>query len=108
VQHRIEFDTNILVSHQAWMNPNYIVVVEQDLDKLLTMGFIVPMEEVTWLSPIVVVWKKNGKFRICMDFQKSNVAKKNEPYPLPFMEEILDMVLGHEVYPFSDGFLGYH
>jgi hypothetical protein len=43
-----------------------------------------------------------------MEFQKSNVAKKNEPYPLPFMEEILDMVLGHEVYPSLDGFLGYH
>jgi hypothetical protein len=58
------------------------------------MGFIVPMEEATWLSPIVVVLKKNGKFRICMEFQKSNVAKKNEPYPLPFTKEILDMVLG--------------
>jgi hypothetical protein len=30
-----------------------------------------------------------------MDFQKLNVAKKNEPYPLPFMEVILDMVVGH-------------
>jgi hypothetical protein len=71
-------------------------------------GFIIPMEEATWLSPIVVVSKKNQKLRICMDFRKLNVAKKNEPYPLPFMEEILDMVLGHEVYSFLDGFLGYH
>jgi hypothetical protein len=66
------------------------------------------MEEATWLSPIVVVLKKNGELRICMDFQNLNVAKKNEPYPLPFTEEILDMVLGHEVYSFLDGFLGYH
>jgi hypothetical protein len=29
-----------------------------------------------------------------MEFQKSNVAKKNEPYPLPFTKEKLDMVLG--------------
>jgi hypothetical protein len=28
-----------------------------------------------------------------MDFEKLNVAKKNEPYPLPFIEEVLDMVL---------------
>ncbi len=62
-QHRIELNTNIHVSHQAqyWMNPNYIVVVKQDLDKLLTIGFTTPVEEATWLSPIVVVSKKNRK-----------------------------------------------
>jgi hypothetical protein len=90
------------------MNPNYIAVMKQDLDNFLIVVFIVPMEKTTWLSPIVVVLKKNGKFRICMDFRKLNVAKKTEPYPLPFMEEILNMVLGHEVYSFLDGFLGYH
>jgi hypothetical protein len=42
------------------MNLNYVVIVKQDLDKLLTMGFITPVEA-TWLSPIVVVLKKNGK-----------------------------------------------
>ncbi len=89
------------------MNLNYVVVMKQDLDKLLTMGFIIPMEEATWFSPIVVVSKKNGKLRIWMDFRKLNVAKKNEPYPLPFTKEILDMVLGHEVYSFLDGFLAY-
>jgi hypothetical protein len=61
MQHRIELDTNILASHQAWMNPNYIVIMKQDLDKLLTMGFIIPMEEATWFSPIVVALKINGK-----------------------------------------------
>jgi hypothetical protein len=35
----------------------------------------------------VVVLKKNGKFLICMDLWKLNVAKKNEPYPLPFTKE---------------------
>jgi hypothetical protein len=66
------------------------------------------MEEATWLSPIVVVSKKNKQFQICMDFQKLNATTKNDPYPLPFMEEVLDMVAGHEVYLFFDGFLGYH
>jgi hypothetical protein len=57
VQHRIELDIDILVSHQAWMNPNYVVIMKKDLDKLLTMGFIIPMEEAAWLSPIVMVSK---------------------------------------------------
>jgi hypothetical protein len=50
------------------MNSNYVVVVKQDLDKLLVVGFIILVEEVTWLSSIVVVPKKNGKLQICMDF----------------------------------------
>jgi hypothetical protein len=109
-QHQIELDTNIPASHQTRyrMNLNYIVIVKQDLDKLLAIGFIVPMEEATWLYPIVVVLKKNGKLQICMDFQKLNVVTKKDPYPLPFMEEVLDMVAGHEVYSFLDGFSSYH
>ncbi len=57
VQHWIEFNTNIPTSHQARyrMNSDYVVVVKQDLDKFLAIGFIAPMEEATWHSPIVVV-----------------------------------------------------
>ncbi len=109
-QHWIEFNTNIPVSHQIQhqMNLNYVVVVKQDLDKLLVAGFIVLMEEATWLSSIVVVPKKNKKLQICVDFWKLNVTMKKYPYPLPFMEEVLDIVVGHEVYSFLGGFSSYH
>jgi hypothetical protein len=58
------------------MNPNYAVVVKQDLDKLLVVGFIKLVEQVTWLLPIVVVLKNNNKLRICISFWKLNVATK--------------------------------
>ncbi len=41
-------------------------------------------------------------------FWKLNVAMKKDPYYLPFSKEVLDMVVGHEVYSFLDGFSGYH
>jgi hypothetical protein len=66
------------------------------------------MEEATWLSSIVVVPKKNKKLQICVDFWKLNVTMKKYPYPLPFMEEVLDIVVGHEVYSFLGGFSSYH
>ena len=61
--HRIKLDTAISPSHQAWycMNPNYAKAVKEDLEKLLNAGFIEPVDHATWLSPIVVVPKKNGK-----------------------------------------------
>ncbi len=56
-QHLIELDTTISPSHQNpyRMNPNYVVIIKQDLDKLLTARFIVVMEELgfhpLWWSP---------------------------------------------------------
>jgi len=90
------------------MNLNYAIVVKQDLDKLLAIGFITLVEEATWLLAIVVVPKKNGKLQIYVDFCKLNVATKKDPYLLPFTKEVLDMVVGHEMFFFLDGFLGYH
>ncbi len=61
-QHRIELDTSIPLVHQARyrLNPNYVVAIKQDIDKLLAIGFIQPTKEATWLSLIMVVFKKNG------------------------------------------------
>jgi hypothetical protein len=60
------------------------------------------------LSPIVVIPKKNGKLRICIDFKKLNVATKKDPYPLPFIDEVLNIVTGYEAYSFFDGYSRYH
>ncbi len=59
------------------MNPNYVVIVKQDIDKLLVADFMKLVEEVTKLFLIVVVPKKNGKLRICVDFRKLNAITKN-------------------------------
>jgi hypothetical protein len=66
------------------------------------------VEEASWLSPIVIVPKKNGKLRVCVDFRKLNVATKKDPYPLPFTDEVLDTVIGYALYTFLDGFCGYN
>ncbi len=90
------------------MNLNYVTAVKHDIDKLLTVGFIQPIEEATWLSPIMVVPKKNGKLRICVDFKKLNKATKKDPYPWPFSNEILNTIARYENYLFLDGYSGYH
>jgi hypothetical protein len=41
---------------------------------LLVAGFIKPIEEATWLSPIVAVLNKNGKQKNCVNFKKLNAA----------------------------------
>jgi hypothetical protein len=60
------------------------------------------------LSPIVVVPKKIGKLRICIDFKKLNATTKKDPYPLPFIDEVFYTVVGYEAYSFLDGYSRYH
>jgi hypothetical protein len=56
------------------MNQNYELAVKQNLDKLLIIGFIEPMDQFTRLSPIVVVPNTNIELKICIDFRKLNLA----------------------------------
>jgi len=65
-------DTTILLAHQAKykLNPNYATIVKQYINKLLAVWFIKSIKEVTWLSPIVIVPKKNGKLKTYINFGK--------------------------------------
>ena len=90
------------------MNPNYALKVNEEIDKLLRLGFIRPVTQATWLSLIVVVPKKNGTFRVCVDYRKLNVVTITDAFPLPFTDRVVDVEDGHEVYSFLDGFSGYN
>jgi hypothetical protein len=55
-----------------------------------------------------MVPKKFDKLCICVNFRKLNAIMKKDSYRLRFTEEVLDMVVGHKVYSFLDGFSSYH
>ena len=90
------------------MNPNYAAKVKDEIDKLLRVGFIQPVKWATWLSPIVVVPKKNGKIRVCVDYRKLNAATVMDGFPLPVTDSVLDTVAGHECQSFLDRFNDYN
>ena len=56
----------------------------------------------------MLVPKKNDKIRVCVNYRKLNAATVTDAFPLPFMDGVLDVVSGHEVYSFLDGFSGYN
>ncbi|KAL3697673.1 hypothetical protein R1sor_011749 [Riccia sorocarpa] len=87
---------------QYRMNPKYSLMVKDEIDKYLKADIIYPVLSSEWVSPIVIVPKKNGKIRVCQDF------KKKDHHPLPFIDQVLDQVSGHECYSFLDGFSGYN
>jgi hypothetical protein len=75
------------------MNPNYALKVRENLDKLLDVGFIHHIETTQWLSLLLIVPKKNGKLCICVDYRKLNAQTKKDPFPLPFLDSILNLVV---------------
>ncbi|MCO5579806.1 hypothetical protein L7F22_033668 [Adiantum nelumboides] len=79
-----------------------------EVNKLLKAGFIYPVTNFEWVSPVVVTPKKNGKWRLCVDYKPLNAATKRNHFPLPFQDEILNEVVGHERYTVCDGYSGYY
>jgi hypothetical protein len=59
---------------------------------------------------MVVQPKKHDpkKLRICVDFWGLNKQTVTDPFPTPFADEIINEVIGHEFYSFTDGFSGYN
>ena len=78
------------------------------IDKLLKNGFIRPVKRATWLRPIIVVPKKKGRIRVCIDYKKLNTVTVTNAFPLPFTDSVLDAVARYEMYNFLDGFSRYN
>ena len=65
--------------------------VKKEIDKMLEMGIIQPSTS-QWASPIVLVEKKDGDMRFCVDYCKLNEVSKFDAYPMPRVEEVLESV----------------
>ena len=60
-----------------------------EIDRLLAVGFIYQVEYTEWALPVVIVPKKNGKLRVCVDYKPLNATTKRNYYPLSFQDEML-------------------
>ena len=101
-------------------------VVSKEVLKWLDTGVIYLISDSAWVSLIQVVPKKGGTtvikiennillpsrtvtgWRICIDYQKLNKATRKDHFPLPFLDQMLDRLAGHEYYCFLDGYSGYN
>jgi hypothetical protein len=93
---------------QRRMNPNLKEIVKEELQKLLNAGFIYPISDSEWVSPLVIVPKKNGKWRVCVDYRALNKATYKYHFPLPFIDQVLDNLSRNFFFSFLDGFSGYN
>ncbi|KAM2259401.1 hypothetical protein ACFX1S_004373 [Malus domestica] len=78
------------------------------IDKLIEEGFIREVQYPKWISNIVIVLKKSGQIRVCVDFRDLNNACPNDDFPLPIIEIMVDATTGHEALSFMGGSSGYN
>ena len=83
-------------------------VVKDEVVKLKQAGAIKEMFYPKWLANTMVVKKKNGKWRVCVDFTDLNKACPKDPFPMPWIDQLVDATLGHPRMSFLDAFQGYH
>ncbi|KAG6449370.1 hypothetical protein O3G_MSEX006038 [Manduca sexta] len=65
-------------------------LMKTELDKMLNDGIIEECES-AWTSPAVLVPKKNGGVRFCIDYRRLNAITKTDCYPIPLIDELLQM-----------------
>ena len=63
-------------------------VVDSEVTKMLEQGVAKPRSN-PWSSPIVMIWKKDGSWRFCIDYRKLNSITHHDDYPLPRIDSIL-------------------
>ncbi|KAL5578310.1 hypothetical protein UlMin_020009 [Ulmus minor] len=82
--------------------------VNEEIQKLLDIGSVREVHYPDWLANVVVVRKKNGKWRVCIDFTDLNKACPKDSFPLPHIDMLVDATAGHELLSFMDAFSGYN
>ena len=65
-------------------------IVSDKIDILLEIDAIEPCHYPEWLSNVVVVKKKNGKWMVCIEFTNLNKACLKEDFPLPKIDQLVD------------------
>ena len=78
------------------------------MNKLIYLGFIHEVKYPTSIANIVPVMKKNGQFRVCVDFQYLTDACPKDDFLLPITEHMINTTTSHEALSFMDCTAGYN
>ncbi|GJU60087.1 putative reverse transcriptase domain-containing protein [Tanacetum coccineum] len=87
--------------------PSEMKELSEQLKELSDKGFIRPSSS-PWGAPVLFVKKKDGSFRVCIDYRELNKLTVKNRYPLPRIDDLFDQLQGSSVYSKIDLRSGYH
>uniref|UniRef100_A0A2N9ER72 RNA-directed DNA polymerase n=1 Tax=Fagus sylvatica TaxID=28930 RepID=A0A2N9ER72_FAGSY len=108
--HKLNVDPSIrpIKQKRRVFAPDRNQAISDEVEKLLTAGFIREVFYPDWLANVVMVKKANGKWRMCVDFTDLNKACPKDSFPLPRIDQLVDSTAGHRLLTFMDAFSGYN
>ena len=108
IKHPIHLSDNIpiKVPHRR-IPPNQLDEVKRHIQKLLNQG-IIRKSHSPYASAVVIVRKKDNSIRLCVDYRALNAKTIKDAYPLPRIEETLDILHGAKYFSSIDLAQGYH
>lgn len=109
VQHKIVVEKDTLpISHRPYrMSPIEADYLQKELDKYCKLGIITPSNS-PWAAPVILVKKKNGEYRMVIDYRKLNAVTKKDSYPLPRIDDLLDTLGKAKIFSALDMRAGFH
>lgn len=94
VQHKIRLKKDAPVRQRSYRIPERLVpVLQKEIMLMLELG-IIEVSSSEWCSPMVLVPKKDGSLRFCIDFRYLNAISNFDPYPMPRIDDLLERVGG--------------
>ena len=87
-------------------SPDQLEFIKSEINAMLQKGIISPTTS-PWSSPVVIVPKKNGKKRFCVDFRKLNEVTEKDVYPMPIIDDLLETFQGSQWFTCLDLASGY-
>ena len=108
--HHLNINPLVVPKKQPPWRPSkeYAEAVREKVAKLKQAGAIKEVFYPEWLANTVVVKKKSGKWRVCVDFTDLNKACLKYPFPMLKIDQLVDATVGHPRISFLDAFQGYH
>ena len=88
------------------VGPHQQEIIQTEVDKMLSAGVIAPSES-PWASPVVIVRKKDGSVRFCVDYRRLNAVTVKDAYPLPNIEDAVNTLSGAQYFCTLDLASGY-
>ena len=81
--------------------PPLVVEVREHIQEMLDGGVICPSQS-PWCNAVVLVRKKDGGLRFCIDFRRLNRRTKKDVFPLPKMQETMESMVGAQLFSMMD------
>ena len=97
VKHAIQTDGPPVKQQLRRMPEALKAAVKEEVQKMLNQGVVRPSSS-PWSSPTVLVRKKNGTWRFCVDYHKVNSMTRRDAYPLPRIDATLDALAGAQYF----------